>query len=53
MREVMKRWQPADRILDGYAADRAARPDAVILAEAGFELLRRQEFSITRHWTLD
>jgi hypothetical protein len=49
----MERWQPADRIPDGYEENRAARPDLAVLADAGFELAGRQEFPVARSWTLD
>ena len=53
LREAMERWQPADRIPDGYEENRAARPDLAVLADAGFELAGRQEFPVARSWTLD
>lgn len=52
---TMDRWQQrpglGERIPAGYAEARDARPDAEILAEAGFEIVGRYSFSVTRDWT--
>jgi SAM-dependent methyltransferase len=57
MAAVMHRWQhrpgaPA-RIPAGYAADRSARSDQDILAEAGFELAGRYSVALSHDWTAD
>ncbi len=52
LRESMRRWQPADRIPAGYEQDRRERPDAAVLAEAGFELVGSHEFTIAHEWTV-
>jgi ubiquinone/menaquinone biosynthesis C-methylase UbiE len=57
LRATMQRWQhrpgAGERIPAGYDAGRRARPDAVILREAGFEAIGRQEFAFCRRWTAD
>lgn len=57
LRDLTSRWQQrpgaAERIPAGYAAERVARPDAVVLRGAGFEPLDRREFSADLTWTLD
>lgn len=55
LRVTMDRWQHRpgadERIPAGYAAARDARPDAAILAEAGFEIVGRYSFSVRWDWT--
>jgi SAM-dependent methyltransferase len=53
LREIMQRWQPPDRIPDGYEQDRRERPDLTVLAEAGFEILREYRFAVEHEWTAD
>jgi SAM-dependent methyltransferase len=57
LRAVMQRWQDRNgadqRLPPSYAAARRARPDLVVLAEAGFELAREAEVGYSRSWTLD
>jgi SAM-dependent methyltransferase len=52
---VMERWQArtglGDRVPASYCGDRAARPDADVLREAGFGLVRNYEFLVDRVWT--
>jgi SAM-dependent methyltransferase len=52
---TMDRWQhrpgAAERIPAGHAEARDARPDAEILAEAGFEMLGRYSFTERHDWT--
>lgn len=52
---TMERWQHRpgadERIPAGYAAARDARPDAEILAEAGFDIVGRYSFTVARDWT--
>ncbi len=52
---TMDRWQQRpgldERIPAGYAEARDARPDAEILAEAGFEIVGRYSFGVSRDWT--
>jgi SAM-dependent methyltransferase len=50
---VLARWQPPGRIPAGYAADRAARPDAAVLTDAGFDYLGKREFSVAYEWTAE
>ncbi len=54
---VMQRWQHRPgaqaRIPAGYQADRDARPDQHILAEAGFELAGRRSVALSHEWTAD
>jgi SAM-dependent methyltransferase len=54
---VMRRWEhrpdAEPRIPASYAADRAARPDQLILAEAGFELAGRYSVALSHDWTAD
>lgn len=54
---VMERWQHRpgadERIPAGYAEARDARPDSEILAEAGFEIVGRYSFAVSREWTVD
>ncbi len=54
---VMQRWQRRPgaqaRIPTSYAADREARPDLQILAEAGFELAGRYSVPCRHDWTAD
>jgi SAM-dependent methyltransferase len=52
---VRGRWmaEVGQRIPAEYEEDRAARPDEVILAKAGFELAGRREFTARRDWTAD
>jgi SAM-dependent methyltransferase len=55
--DTMERWQHRlgadERIPAGYAAARDARPDAEVLAEAGFEIVGRYLFIVKRGWTSD
>ncbi len=57
MAAVMQRWQHRPgaqaRIPAGYAADRSARSDQDILAEAGFELAGRHSVALSHDWTAD
>ena len=57
LRAVMQRWQDRNgadqRIPPGYDAARRARPDLVILAEAGFEIIATVQVGYSRIWTLD
>jgi len=57
LRAVMQRWQDGNgidqRLPPGYAAARQARPDLVVLAEAGFELTGETQVGYSRIWTLD
>ena len=52
---TMERWQQRlgadERIPAGYAKARDARPDAEILTQAGFEIVGRYSFIVTRDWT--
>jgi SAM-dependent methyltransferase len=52
---TMDRWQRRaglnGRIPAGYAEARDARPDAEILAEAGFGIVGRYSWSVSRDWT--
>jgi SAM-dependent methyltransferase len=54
---VMQRWERRPgaqaRIPASYAADRSARPDQQILAEAGFELAGRYSVPLSHDWTAD
>lgn len=54
---VMERWQQRPgaqaRIPASYAADRNARSDQHILAEAGFELAGRHTVTLSHDWTAD
>jgi SAM-dependent methyltransferase len=54
---VMRRWEHRPgaqaRIPASYAADRSARPDQQILAEAGFELAGRYSVPLSHDWTAD
>jgi SAM-dependent methyltransferase len=54
---TMRRWQHRPgaeaRIPAGYAADRHARPDQEILAEAGLELAGRYSVPLSHVWTAD
>jgi SAM-dependent methyltransferase len=55
LRDHMQRWQQrpgsAARVPAGYEADRAARPDTEILRAAGFEIVGRPEYPVSRVWT--
>ena len=55
LRDEMQRWRERSgaeqRVPAGFEADRAARPDLDILRAAGFEIVERQEFPVTRLWT--
>ena len=57
LRALTTDWQrrPAagDRIPAGYPADRLARPDSVVLGEAGFWRLERREFTADLSWTIE
>ena len=50
---IAQRWSAQDRIPPGYGQDRAGRPDAVILAEAGLEFTGRREFTVQHEWTTE
>lgn len=52
---VMNRWmaEVGERIPGEWAQEREARPDSVVLAEAGFEVLGRREFTAVREWTAE
>jgi SAM-dependent methyltransferase len=52
---VRDRWtaEVGQRIPAGYDEDRKVRPDRVILAEAGFEVVGRREFTEVRDWTVE
>ena len=54
---ILDKWQAAlgaqDRIPANWDAPRKARPDAQVLAEAGFEVLvKHRQFLVEHHWTL-
>jgi ubiquinone/menaquinone biosynthesis C-methylase UbiE len=55
LQDQMQRWQlrpgAEQRVPTGYDADRAARPDQDILRATGFEMIGRQEFSVSHVWT--
>jgi SAM-dependent methyltransferase len=57
LRAVMQRWQDGNgaehRLPSGYDAARRARPDLVVLAEAGFEPAGETQVGYSRIWTLD
>jgi len=57
LQATMQRWQDRpgadERIPASYEADRSARPDLEILRAAGFEILGRPEFAVSRVWTAD
>jgi hypothetical protein len=52
---TMDRWRARasarDRVPAGYAQDRRERPDPVILAAAGFEVVGRYRFAAVHEWT--
>ncbi len=52
---TMERWQHRpgadERIPAGYREARDSRPDAEILAEAGFEIVGRYSFTVKSDWT--
>jgi hypothetical protein len=54
--EVLDQWRyrlnSHDRLPQDWAAARQARPDHVVLADAGFESIGRYEFRIEHHWTV-
>lgn len=55
---VLDKWQTAlgaqDRVPANWDAPRKARPDAQVLAEAGFEVLvKHREFTVEHRWTLE
>ncbi len=54
---VTQRWQHRSgalaRIPSGWQADRDARPDERVLAEAGFELAGRHSVALSHDWTAD
>jgi SAM-dependent methyltransferase len=50
---VLARWQPPDRVPDGYERERAERPDAAVLRDAGFDHLGKREFAVAYEWTED
>jgi hypothetical protein len=41
------------RIPAEWSAERKTRPDSVVLADAGFEVLGRREFTAVREWTAE
>jgi len=53
---VMGRWKAAlgagDRVPAGWYLARQRRPDAGVLADAGFEVAGRQEFTAGHRWSL-
>jgi hypothetical protein len=53
----MERWQrrlgAGARVPASYQADRDARPDQRILAEAGFDFVGRYPFPLSHVWTAD
>ena len=53
---VLDEWQTrlgaGQRIPEGWDTDRRERPDVQVLAEAGFEVVGRQEFSREHRWSL-
>jgi ubiquinone/menaquinone biosynthesis C-methylase UbiE len=55
--ELSERWRHhagiMDRVPAGHEATREERPDAAILAEAGFEIAGSDEFSFSHDWTID
>jgi SAM-dependent methyltransferase len=57
MEAVRDRWMAEvggdQRIPAGWAEDREARPDSVILGEAGFEMVGTREFTVVRDWTAE
>ena len=57
LRAIMQRWQDGNadgrRLPTGYDAARQARPDLVVLTEAGFELAWEAQVGYSRSWTLD
>jgi SAM-dependent methyltransferase len=57
LRDAGERWRHRagimDRVPPGWEAAREARPDAVILREAGFEMAGRYEFGFSHEWTAD
>jgi SAM-dependent methyltransferase len=55
MAAVRDRWtaEVGQRIPAEYDDDRKARPDSVILAEAGFEEVGRREFTVVKEWTAE
>jgi SAM-dependent methyltransferase len=48
---VLLRWRPPDRIPAGYDRERAERPDATVLTEAGFAYKGERRFTIAHEWT--
>jgi SAM-dependent methyltransferase len=50
---VLARWQPPDRVPAGYERERAERPDAAVLRDAGFDYLGQREFSVAHEWTAE
>jgi SAM-dependent methyltransferase len=50
---VLVRWRPPDRIPASYERDRAERPDAAVLADAGFAYLGKREFTVPFEWTAE
>jgi SAM-dependent methyltransferase len=51
--EVMTRWQAPGRVPADWEQDRRDRPDAVVLAEAGFEPAVHFEVAEPRDWTIE
>jgi SAM-dependent methyltransferase len=53
---TLDKWQTTlgaqSRIPANWDGPRKARPDAQVLAEAGFEVTGRREFAVEHHWTL-
>jgi SAM-dependent methyltransferase len=52
---AMGRWQArtGERVPADWARDRAARPDLVILGDAGFTSAGRQELLVSHEWTAE
>ena len=53
MHAVLARWRPPDRIPANYDRDRAQRPDAAVLTDAGLRYLGKREFTIAHEWTIE
>jgi SAM-dependent methyltransferase len=50
---VLARWRPPDRIPASYDRDRAQRPDAAVLTDAGFRSLGTRDYTVTHEWTAE
>jgi SAM-dependent methyltransferase len=53
LREVMARWRAGDRVPADWEQDRRDRPDAGILAAAGFEAAGRMQVTEPLDWTIE